>query len=116
MSTVVASSLKSERYRSFQKAITFHGLRRLAVMLAGLILITGFNSSAAAAAALPVLSVSASSDDGHIPANTLDGLMSTRWSASGDGQWIRYDLGASTVVGAIKIAWYGGDQRVFSFD
>src|SRR5438034_8217740 len=43
---------------------------------------------------LPVASVVASGDDGNIPQNTLDNNLATRWSASGDGQWIRYDLGA----------------------
>src|SRR5437899_452355 len=65
---------------------------------------------------LPVAGVSASADDGNVPANTLDGSLATRWSASGDGQWIRYDLGSSKTVGSLKIAWYQGDQRTSSFD
>jgi hypothetical protein len=35
-----------------------------------------------------VASVSASADDGNVPANTLDDNLGTRWSAKGDGQWI----------------------------
>jgi hypothetical protein len=65
---------------------------------------------------LPVSAVSASSDDGNVPANTLDGSLSTRWSANGDGQWIRFDLGTSRTIDLVKIAWYKGDARSASFD
>src|SRR5437867_3157147 len=37
------------------------------------------------AAKLPVASVTASANDGNVPENTLDGSLSTRWSASGTG-------------------------------
>src|SRR5262245_47246512 len=67
-------------------------------------------------AQLPVVSASASADDGNVPANTLDGSLATRWSASGDGQWIRFDLGAPTTVGLIRVAWYKGDLRRARFD
>jgi hypothetical protein len=63
-----------------------------------------------------VASVSASGDDGNLPQNTLDHNLATRWSASGDGQWIRYDLGAPTAVEGTSIAWYLGDTRTSSFD
>jgi len=43
----------------------------------------------------PVASVVASANDGNLPQNTLDNSLATRWSAQGDGQWIRYDLGAT---------------------
>lgn len=43
-------------------------------------------------------SVTARANDGNVPANTVDGSLSTRWSAEGDGQWIRYDLGSSKTV------------------
>jgi len=56
---------------------------------------------------LPVTSVVAS---GHqipnAPENTLDNNLDTRWSSEGDGQWIQYDLGASTAIGGVDIAWY----------
>jgi uncharacterized protein YjdB len=58
----------------------------------------------------------ASGDDGNIPQNTLDNDLGTRWSASGDGQWIRYDLGAVGAIGRVDIAWYLGDTRIASFD
>jgi poly(beta-D-mannuronate) lyase len=66
--------------------------------------------------AIPGSSVIASGDDGNVPANTVDGDLGTRWSASGDGQWIRYDLGATKTVQLIKIAWLNGDSRVYRFD
>lgn len=58
----------------------------------------------------------ASTDDGNVPANTMDGDLSTRWSAEGDGQWIAYDLGSDGPVDKIKIAWSSGDARVARFD
>src|SRR3989454_8399483 len=64
----------------------------------------------------PVASVLASGDDGNIPQNTLDNNLATRWSASGDGQWIRYDLGAVMAVGPVNIAWYRGTEWASAFD
>src|SRR3989441_596577 len=65
---------------------------------------------------LRVASVVASGDDGNVPQNTLDNNLATRWSASGDGQWIRYDLGAVMAVGAVNIAWYRGTEWASAFD
>ena len=65
---------------------------------------------------IPELSVTASAHDGNVPENTLDGNLGTRWSALGDGQWIRYDLDEMRSVGALKIAFYRGDRRVTYFD
>jgi hypothetical protein len=65
---------------------------------------------------LAVISASASADDGNVPANTLDGSLLTRWSASGDGQWILFDLGSNRTIGSVKIAWYQGDARSSRFD
>src|SRR5437870_1046457 len=65
---------------------------------------------------LPVASVTASANDGNIPQNTLDNNLATRWAASGDGQWIRYDLGAVGGIGGVDIAWYLGDMRSAHFD
>ena len=61
-------------------------------------------------------SVTASTDDGNVPANTLDGNLSTRWSAQGDGQYIQYDIGSTQVLSAVSIAWFNGDQRTANFD
>src|SRR5262249_52754744 len=66
--------------------------------------------------AVPPGSVTASADDGHVPANTVDGSLSTRWSAQGDGQWIRYDLGTTRLVALLKIAWFQGSARQAVFD
>lgn len=60
--------------------------------------------------------VTASADDGNVPANTLDGNLTTRWSASGDGQWIKFDLGSVKKVSFIKIAFLNGDTRTSNFD
>ncbi|NRN71366.1 Chondroitinase-B, partial [Kibdelosporangium sp. 4NS15] len=55
-------------------------------------------------------------DDGNVPANTIDGDLTTRWSAEGDGVWIRYDLGSAQTVGSVSIAWHKGDTRRDTFD
>lgn len=72
--------------------------------------------AAAAGSPLPVTSVSAIADDGNVPANTLDNDLSTRWSAEGDGVWIRYDLGSAQTVGSVSIAWHKGNTRRDTFD
>jgi len=66
--------------------------------------------------ALSVVAVAASANDGNIPQNTIDGSLATRWSVQGDGQWIRYDLGAITALDQVDIAWYLGDTRIAYFD
>ncbi len=65
---------------------------------------------------LPVAAVTASGDDGNVPANTLDNTLATRWSVLGDGQWIQYDLGTAQAVGSLKMAFYLGNVRTTSFD
>src|SRR5438309_2967058 len=65
---------------------------------------------------LTAASVVASGNDGNLPENTLDNNLATRWSASGDGQWIQYDLGAIAAIDHLDIAWYLGDTRTASFD
>ncbi|WP_282942606.1 chondroitinase-B domain-containing protein [Paenibacillus sp. RC67] len=60
--------------------------------------------------------VSASSDDGNVPGNTVDGDLNTRWSASGDGQWIQFDLGSNKKVAYLKIAFLNGTGRTSTFD
>lgn len=58
----------------------------------------------------------ASSDDGNVPTNTMDGDPGTRWSAEGDGQWIAYDMGSSDTVSSVRIAWSSGNIRIARFD
>jgi len=66
--------------------------------------------------AIPASAVTASAHDGNVPANTVDANLSTRWAAQGDGQWIRYDLGAVKTVGQVRIAWNKGSERRATFD
>ncbi|HEX6357889.1 polysaccharide lyase family 7 protein [Actinophytocola sp.] len=72
--------------------------------------------ASAAGSPVPVTGVTASGDDGNVPANTLDNDLSTRWSAQGDGVWIRYDLGSPQTIGSVSIAWHKGDTRRDTFD
>ncbi|NLG84270.1 MAG: hypothetical protein GX493_06620, partial [Firmicutes bacterium] len=65
---------------------------------------------------LPIVAVSASADDGNVPANAIDGDLDTRWSALGDGQWILFDLGARQAIGYLGIAFYKGDERAMRFE
>ena len=60
--------------------------------------------------------VTASTNDGNVPANSVDDNLTTRWSGSGDGAWIQYDLGATRTVTNVKIAWYSGNTRRSTFD
>ena len=60
--------------------------------------------------------VTASTNDGNVPANTVDGSLATRWSANGDGAWIQYDLGSPQTVRSVKIAVYNGNGRQNRFD
>jgi hypothetical protein len=52
----------------------------------------------------------------YVPANTVDGSLATRWAGNGDGVWIRYDLGASKTVSSVKLGWFSGTARVYTFD
>jgi len=63
-----------------------------------------------------VSAVTASADDGNVAANAVDGDLGTRWSASGDGQWIRFDLGATRALCSARIAFYKGTTRRSTFD
>ncbi|MBB6459695.1 polysaccharide lyase family 7 protein [Flammeovirga kamogawensis] len=65
---------------------------------------------------LAIASVSASANDGNVPANTIDGSLSTRWSANGNGQWILYDLGSVKNISSVKIAWFKGNLRSSTFE
>ena len=60
--------------------------------------------------------VTGSTHDGNLPANTVDGSLATRWSANGDGQWVRYDLGSRKNVAYVKIAVYNGNSRQNRYD
>jgi beta-glucanase (GH16 family)/GH18 family chitinase len=60
--------------------------------------------------------VTASANDGNLPANTVDNSLTTRWSANGDGQWLQLDLGSTRTVGYVRIAFYNGNSRQSRFD
>ncbi|PSL03149.1 parallel beta helix pectate lyase-like protein [Haloactinopolyspora alba] len=64
--------------------------------------------------------VTASSSDGNLPENTIDGDLTTRWSAKttdpANPEWIRWDLGEVRTVGYVGIAWHQGDRRTSQFD
>ncbi len=85
-------------------------------LLASLALVATSSLANAADITLPVTAVCASANDGNLPANTIDGSLSTRWSAQGDGQWITYDLGTNSCVNSVAIAWYQGTTRTSKFD
>ena len=89
---------------------------RLIAAMSALVVTGCINTLAADGVRAPVVAVVASADDGNVAANTLDGSLATRWSAQGDAQWIRFDLGSRVSVSTVKIAWYKGDQRICYFD
>lgn len=60
--------------------------------------------------------VTASGNDGNVPANVLDNNLNTRWSANGDGQWIQFCLANTTTVTGVQIAFYNGNARTSTFD
>ena len=64
----------------------------------------------------PGSAVTASTNDGNVPANTVDGNLGTRWSGNGDGAWVQLDLGTERTVSSVKIAVYGGNARRNRFD
>ena len=64
----------------------------------------------------PIVSVTSSTDDGNVAANTIDNNLATRWSAEGSGQWIQYDLGATHSISGVLIAFYRGDSRTSDFE
>ncbi|MDQ6863080.1 MAG: discoidin domain-containing protein [Thermoproteota archaeon] len=74
-------------------------------------------SSAATSACqkLPIGTVSASGNDGNLPANVLDNNPSTRWSNLGIGSWIQADLGSNMNICSVVIAWYNGNIRQNNF-
>lgn len=84
-------------------------------ILATLAAVNVFSSSAAADGPLPVIAANASADDGNVPANAIDGNLTTRWSCLGVGCWIRLDLGSTKSVSGANIAWFVGDTRQNNF-
>lgn len=60
--------------------------------------------------------VVASGDDGNVAGNVLDNNLSTRWSATGDGQWIQFCLSSPASITGVQIAFYSGNTRTSTFD
>lgn len=59
----------------------------------------------------------------HVPANTVDEDLETRWSMQSAvvdgnyvGEWIRYDLGSVKNVHYLNLAWLSGGNRMAYFD
>lgn len=65
------------------------------------------------------IKVTASGED-YPAENTLDGSLDpeSRWSATGDGEWIEYDLGSEYALRGLEIAFHESASRVqhFSID
>ncbi|WNR42939.1 OmpL47-type beta-barrel domain-containing protein [Paenibacillus roseipurpureus] len=51
----------------------------------------------------------------NTPEKSIDGDLSTPWTAEGD-QWIKYDLGSVKRVAGIAVAWGSGNVRSAKFD
>jgi len=64
---------------------------------------------------LSIASITASGNDGHIPANALDNKLNTRWSNLDVGSFIQADLGGEQTICSVDIAWYRGNLRVNNF-
>jgi hypothetical protein len=65
---------------------------------------------------LPIGGVTASGNQaGYPPSNAIDNSLSTRWSNSGFGSWIRADFGTTKNICSIDIAWWKGNERRYSF-
>lgn len=56
--------------------------------------------------------ITASSFQGnYVPENVTDGDLATRWSAEGNEQWLRLDLGAIRALDSVEIAFTSGNAR-----
>ncbi|XID92179.1 polysaccharide lyase [Paenibacillaceae bacterium WGS1546] len=62
----------------------------------------------------PVGVTASGNEEGNGPENTIDGDLSTRWSAEGE-QWLRYDLGESRELSQVAIAFFQGSARATIF-
>nr|QXF14434.1 hypothetical protein KPDKLGBK_00004 [uncultured bacterium] len=62
------------------------------------------------------ITVTASADDGNVASNVMDGDLSTRWSANGEGQTLTQDwCGATKEFSGVDIAFFKGDSRSTTF-
>jgi F5/8 type C domain-containing protein len=66
---------------------------------------------------VPPAQVTASANDGNLPANVVDRNNQTRWSAQGAGQWINLDLmDQAGGIGKVEIEYYNNNSRVSKGD
>src|SRR5207244_8699946 len=78
---------------------------------------TALGSAVPAKIALPLTAATASSSASGFPAsNSIDGSLTTRWAGSGDGVWVRYDLGKFKMIDFVKVAFHLGSTRTYTFD
>lgn len=54
-------------------------------------------------------------DTGFPPTNVLDNDLSTRWSSTGVGSWIRADLGSTKNICSVDMTWLKGNERRYYF-
>ena len=64
---------------------------------------------------LPIASVTASGNDGNLPASVLDNNLNTRWSNLSVGSFVQADLGGQKTICSVDVAWYRGNLRVNNF-
>jgi hypothetical protein len=64
----------------------------------------------------PILSVEARSEQQpHRAAHVIDNNLDSRWSAQGEGAWIKLDLGERRSFSEVIVYWQNGDRRQFRF-
>ncbi len=93
--------------------------RPFSFLVLSLLLATEVSAQSATKFVVPGTAVTASTYDvtnGAVPANAVDGNLSTRWAGQGDGAFITFDLGATRDVRFIKLAWHQGTTRTTTFD
>jgi hypothetical protein len=66
---------------------------------------------------LPISGVTGSPDNGfgNGPSNAIDNDLNTRWSRLGLPSFITPDLGSIKNICSVDIAWYLGNERVYTF-
>src|SRR2546421_216597 len=90
--------------------------RSLVVLVLSLALFGAPSASAQTEITPAASAVTASTNDGNVPANVVDNTLATRWSGNGDGAWLQLDLGSAKTVGKVSIAFFNGNTRRSRFD
>lgn len=65
---------------------------------------------------IPVVSATATTDDGNVAAGAVDGDYDTRWNGWDDGATLTCDLGDVKKIAAIAATFYKGNERNYYFD